>query len=233
METRGVAFPGRAVAILAIALAASACASAGRAGLSVSGRAALNGMIYDCESRPVADAEISVDGEPSARSDVNGRFSLGEMRFGTYALGVSKPGFERTAFTLRYSEATQIIYIKARSAKQLLDAAEKEAEKRNWAQALGFLDRIDAIGDRDPLARYLRAVVRARQGETRESRAILESLLAEDYDEPYVHLFLADLLQYSLTDANAAIGHLEKYLKSRYDPEAEKRLQELRAAEAR
>lgn len=216
---------------LAIVLAMSSCASSGpaggKAGWIGAGPASLNGMIYDYESRPVPDAEIRVDGMTATRSDINGRFALGPLGFGSHELAVTKPGFERTILELRYSEATQIVYVKIRSAKQLLDAAEKEAGKREWAKSIEYLDRIDAMGERDPLARYLRAIVRARQGEAREAKAILESLLADGYDEPYVHLFLADLLQYPLGDERAAIEHLERYVKSRYDPEAEGRLKEL------
>jgi predicted Zn-dependent protease len=67
-----------------------------------------------------------------------------------------------------------------------------------------------------------------RRGDAEEARAILESLLAAGCDEPHVHLFLADLLQYRLDDPAGAASQLEKYLRSRCDPDVERRLAELR-----
>jgi tetratricopeptide (TPR) repeat protein len=221
--------PSAYVCIL-VAILASACASTNQVKKNGSERVALNGMVYDFDNRPVSDAEISVDGHPVTRSDINGRFSLGEISFGQYKVDVSKKGYETASIPVDYSDVTQIIYAKVFSAKQLLTASEKEAESRNWAGAVAFLDRIDAIGVKDPAAHYLRAVIYFREGEAQEARKILESLLSDGYDEPYVHLFLADLLQYSLADASGAVEHLEIYLKSRYDPDVEQRLQLLRSS---
>jgi hypothetical protein len=216
---------------IAVVVIASSCVSSGPAGGKGSEPVALNGMVYDYESRPVADAEISVDGRLRARSDINGRFSLGRIPFGSYKVGFEKQGFERTCISVDYTDMMQIIYVKIFSEKQLLAASEKEVTKRSWNGALAFLDRIDAIGVQDPVARYLRAVICVRRGEAEEARRILESMLADDYDEPYIHLFLADLLQYSLADDKAAVAHLEKYLKSRYDPDGESRLERLKSGD--
>jgi hypothetical protein len=221
---------GRSSAALCLAATAllSCCASGGRAGGGGADRLPLNGMVYDYESKPVSDAEIRVDGKLASRSDINGRFSLGAMPFGTYKLAAGKAGFETTNLDVAYTDIAQIIYLKIYSVKQLVSAAEKEAGTRSWNGALGYLDRVSATGSKDPAARFLRAVVLARKGEAKAARPILESLLAEDYDEPYVHLFLADILQYSLGDSKAAIYHLEKYLRSRYDPDIEDRLQKIK-----
>jgi hypothetical protein len=210
-------------ACLIVAILASSCATNGlkREGPS---EAPLNGMVYDCENRPVADAEVYLDGYLRARSDIYGRFSLGEIRLGRYEVELRKNGCERSAFAVEYRDPTQIVYAKLVSSGQLLLMAEKEVERRCWAEALSCLDRVEALGEVDPAARYLRAVVLFRRGEAGEARAILESLLAAGYDEPHVHLFLADLLQHRLSDPAGAASQLQKYLRSRYDPDAERRL---------
>jgi len=218
---------------LIAALAASACASSDRSTRGGPSGASLNGMVYDYENRPVADAEIRIDGHLRARSDINGRFSLGELPFGKYAVEVGREGCERVSFAVTYGDPTQIIYVKLYSAKQLLSAAEKEMEKRNWAEAQAYLGRMEAIGADDPAARYLRAVLSFRRGQAKEAKGLLEALLADGYDEAYVHLFLADLCQYSFSDPRGAAAQLEKYLKARYDPDVERRLRELRGADTR
>jgi hypothetical protein len=217
------------VCILA-AVFAGACASTDRSEKGGSSRlAALKGMVYDFENRPVSDAEIGVDGRPAARSDINGRFALEGMSFGRYEVDVAKEGYETASISVDYGDAAQIVYVKMYSAKELLSLSEREADKRNWAEATACLDRIDAVDARDPAARYLRAVVSFRRGEAPRARTILEALLADGYDEPYVQLFLADILQYQLADAGGAEGHLAAYLASKYDPDVERRLLQLRA----
>jgi hypothetical protein len=191
-------------------------------------RLPLSGMVYDFESRPVSEALISVDGKAIARSDINGRFSLGSLSFGSYRVAASKQGFETTSLDVRYEDAAQIVYMKMYSSRQLVALAEKEAASRNWDAAISSLDRVDALGAKDPEARYLRAAILARTGKAQDAKAILESLLAEKYDEPFVHLFLADIAQYSLGDSASAISNLEKYLQARYDPDAEERLRKLK-----
>jgi len=59
------------------------------------------------------------------------------------------------------------------------------------------------------------------------ARTILEKLLAADYREPAVYLFLTDILQYKYADAAGAAERLKEYLELRYDPDAEARLQAL------
>jgi len=215
-----------------------ACSSTSRLAKGGTRSAPLRGMAYDFESRPVSEAEIRVDGNLPARSDINGRFLAGDLSFGRHEVEVSKRGYEPAAIAFDFEEAGQIVYAKLFSARQLLSLSEKEAEARDWAGALALLDRIDAVAARDaaapdPAARYLRAAVLFRRGEAKEAREILETLLAEGQggeapDEAYVHLFLADLLQFRLGDERGAEAHLEAYLASRCDPDVEKRLLRLR-----
>ena len=44
------------------------------------------------------------------------------------------------------------------------------------------------------------------------------------YKEAYIYIFLADIYQYNLDNKEAAKENLEKYLKLKNNPEAEKRL---------
>jgi hypothetical protein len=222
-----------ALAFLLALMLATACASAARTINKDGSAAPLRGMIYDLENRPVRDAEVALDGGPSVRSDINGRFMLGAASFGKHEVEIEKPAYEPASIAVDFDEEGTIVYAKLLSSRQLLSLAEKEADKRDWAEALVFLDRKEAVDARgleepDAAALYLRSVALFRRGRPEEARAILESLIAEGYDEAYARLFLADLLQFRLNDPVGARSHLEAFVSSRYDPDVERRLRSLR-----
>jgi len=218
-----------------LALLCSACATAGSVshpGSPADEGMPLNGMIYDADSRPVADMLLSLDGSLSARSDINGRFVFQCVARGDHKISASKEGWEAITLSFNYDNPEQIVYLKARSASELVDAAEKEASGGRWKEALALLDRRDGIPGicPDPAALYLRAVVFYRQGKSGEAARILRSLIGSGQDEASIHLFLADILQYELGDAPGAAAELEAYLRLESDPEAAERLDALKKA---
>jgi len=214
---------------LTVSAGLGACSSLDRQRREGPSDAPLEGMIYDRENRPVAGAEVFLDGQLLARSDINGRFCLGEPRFGAHRVEVAKKGYEGASFALDYRDATQVVYAKLVSAAQLVAAARTAAQFRRWSESLALLDRAEALGEPDPAARYLRALVLFRRGDSEAAKDLLEAILADGFDEPYVHLFLADICQYRLEDARQAATHLERYLAERGDPDAEKRLEALKS----
>ncbi len=192
----------------------------------------LNGMIYDTDNRPVADMQISLDTVNSAKSDINGRFILADVKRGTHSLRAHKEGYEDIELSFNYDNPDQIVYLKARSASELVDEAEKEALGGNWNAARLLLDRRDRIAAPDPASSYLRAVIYYRQGMPAEAAALLRQLAAAGLYGAPVHLFLADILEYELKNPDGAIAELEAYLREKNDPEAQKRLAALKASQA-
>ncbi len=190
-------------------------------------RPPLHGMVYDEENRPVADAEIFVDGKIRARSDVSGRFVLADLVPGSYEVMLRKELHEEIRVPLEYSSPTQVIYAKMISADQLLAEAERELERRNWTGTSRALDRSLALRPDFPPALYLKASLLSRRGDAEGARDILTRLLALGVDDPFVRLFLADLYQYRFGDDAAAAAYLRGFLELRYDPEVEKRLKEV------
>ncbi len=189
----------------------------------------LNGMIYDQDNLPVSNAIVEIDGERKSISDVNGRFALFDLIPGKYLLSVRGEDYESASVHIEYSDPTQIVYVKLFSADQLLSVAEKAIETRDWQSAEEYLNRATAIRPNDTSALYLHAVLDFRQGKAKEALATLESLLANKIRDPYIYLFCADILQYQLQNPKAALGYLEKFLESRFDPEVEKRRDLLKA----
>jgi hypothetical protein len=181
------------------------------------------GMVYDLDNKQVQGVEVYVDKVLTAVSNINGRFSIPKRAFGKYDFVFKKEGYEVLTITLEYTDPTQIIYVKLSSADQLLVKAELAVETRRWDEAEQLIDRVLAVNPKTAPASYLKAVVKYRTGNNEAARGILESLIASDYREPSIRLFLADIYQYKLNDPAAAKSQLSEYLKLRTDPEMEKR----------
>lgn len=187
----------------------------------------LYGMVYDMDNLPVQNALVSIDGRDAASTDVNGRFALSGLPFGTYEVSLRKEGYELLTTRVEYFSWTQVLYVKMISADQLLAKAESAISERRWGEAQDFVDRAERVGPDAPAALYLKAVVSFRRGDAENAKNILEGLLSKEYKEPAVYLLLADILQYRTDDPTGAAARLRSYLNLRYDPEIEKRLMQL------
>jgi tetratricopeptide (TPR) repeat protein len=188
-----------------------------------SGALPVHGLVYDYGNLPVPSAVVRVDGKRSAVSDANGRFVSPPIPPGVYDIGIERDGYEPKRVRLEYSRPNQILYAKLYSAEQLLSLAEKSLGKRDWDSAAAFLERALAVRPDDLSARYLRSVLLFRKGEPEAAREALDGLLREGARDPFIHLFLADLLQFRLGNAEEALEHLDRFLASRYDPDVDAR----------
>jgi len=190
------------------------------------------GMVYDHENKPVQNVEISIGGKAVSASNINGRFTIKGLGFGTYEISFTKEGYETFSTVFEYSDATQLVYVKMISGSQLLAEAEKEMNERRWSTAEALIKRAEAVKPGDAPTMFLKAALKYRTGSAEEAKAILESLIAQEYNEPSIYLFLADIFQFKLEDKANAISNLKAFLQLRYDPEVEKRLKELEAEPA-
>lgn len=188
----------------------------------------INGMIYDYDNVPVSAAVIRVNAEKKAVSDINGRFFLSGLEPSNFSISVEREGYEAKSVSLEYSNPNQILYIKIFSAEQLLSLAEKALEKRDWATTEMYLRRAGKIRPDDVSVRFIQAVLAFRKDDPRKSQEALESLIADGVNDPFVHLFLADIFQFKLNQPEKAIPHLNRFLDMRYDPDIEKRRTELK-----
>ncbi len=189
----------------------------------VSGALPVHGLVYDYDNLPVPAAVLRIDGKRSALSDVNGRFVSPPIPPGTYDIEVSRDGYETKTVRLEYSHPNQILYAKLYSAEQLLSLAEKALERRDWEAASSLLERAQAVRPGDAAAGYLRAIISFRKGDHGRAQEELGRLLLQGTGDPFIHLFLADLLQYRLGKAEEALEHLDRFLASRCDPDVEAR----------
>lgn len=190
----------------------------------------VNGMIYDLENRPVSEAFIEVDGKKVSSTDINGHFSLSNMKLGqSYSIRFLKPLHEVVELKFSYTDASQVIYVNLASGKQLVSMAESALKESDWQKTERFLDRAIAAGYDQTETAYLRASMLYRKKEFNDAYDIIKKLVDSGEDDRYILLFAADLAQYHRSDEPSAIIYLEKYLANRYDPDIENRLKQLRA----
>ncbi len=188
----------------------------------------LNGIIYDRDNIAVDSAIIQSNGVNSAVSDANGRFTLTNLRTLTdYHIVVTKPGYESVESILRYSTASQVLYVRMYSAVQLVNEAERSINARNWAEAESFLIRASKSGCDPTEALYLTAVISIRRDNYEEALELLESAATEADHDLFIDLFLADIYQYHVKDLPRALFRLEAFRRNRFDHEIEKRYKEL------
>jgi len=185
------------------------------------------GMVYDYDNRPVADVAIYIDNTIATKTDINGRCVISGIKDGEHYVLGKKNGYEDVRMVFTFGDAGRILYIKMISCNQLLELAESEMEQRHWGETNALVARIMALQPQNPSGRYLEAVLKFRTGDPRGAQTILLSLLQDMYRDPYVFLFLADLEQYKLGELGNAKIHLSEYLRLRYDPDIELRLQNL------
>jgi hypothetical protein len=187
----------------------------------------LFGMIYDYDNQACSDVIITTEDNIKAQSDVNGRITFRDFPRGRHSFTAVKPGYELNKFEFDFNLRTQVLYIKMISLNQIMDKMEISMEKMEWSTAERLLARAKAINEKDPVLRYLNAVISYRRDRFDEALAILNALIAEGYKEEYIYLTMADIYQYGLKDMEKAKESLREFLILAGDPDVQKRLESL------
>ncbi len=188
----------------------------------------LNGMIYDSDNEPVADALVKITDAVQTNSDIYGHFRIENLRADTdYTIICTKKGYETTSVKFTYSSVSEVAYVRMYSSEQLLSLAEAEIQQKKYDTAQTFLDRADKAGGSEVCTGYLRAVTAYSKKSYDDALARLQQLMDAGYTEPYIYLFTADVYEYGLSDKENAKKYLQLYLNTTYDPEAAARLEGL------
>lgn len=162
--------------VILAALVLGACASGpGGAG----GRAtALHGIVFDGDGAALPGVAVRVDSaiadEPSlVYSDVRGRFVVAEVAHGRVVVAADKAGYEPVRTEASFLEATQIVYLRMRSARELVVDAERLLAAGRATTAIATSRRALEIDPEDPIVRYSCAALAARAGAYEEARTML------------------------------------------------------------
>lgn len=217
------------LAILAAsALLGSSCVSFREQQLREFDRAALAGMVYDWEQKPCAGAEILVDGGGGPRTDLNGRFVIGDLARGGHVVRVVKDGYEPLETRIEFLDRSQILYLRVASHAQLVREAEEALARHEMGEADALLARAEAVDPEDPVGRFLRAQYLTRAGDADGAVRLLDRILASGLREPAVYLSLADIYEYRIGDRERAAGYLRDYLALVNSPDVRARLEGLK-----
>jgi tetratricopeptide (TPR) repeat protein len=191
----------------------------------------LYGMIYDGDNRPVKEVKLYVNEKFSSISDIHGHFTLAGLKTGKqYRIKALKDNYEEAALDIYYADPKNVLYLSMNHRDQLLGRAEQALKEGDWAPAASFLERAESLGADYAPTQYLRAALAFRRGEYDDALDILVKLDETERNAPYVSLFIADLFQYCTGDNDRAAVFLNKFLKTRYDPEIAERLHALSEA---
>lgn len=190
--------------------------------------AILNGMIYDADNKPVANAKVSVWGSETTTTDVYGHFTFSDLLPDEkYEIHLSKTGYEPQVVNFTFNTISSVMYIRMYSINQLLSLAEDSIKKMDYDTAKQYLDRAETINSNKASISFLRAVIQYRLKKYGDAEQTLLTLLEEGYTEQSVYLFLADLYENELTDITKAEEALKQALSINYDPNIESRLNQL------
>ncbi len=214
---RGVRFFGIALIVMVVA----GCTTITEGGFS---NAPLLGMLYDAAHHPCPGARVRLDDRQEAVSDAFGRFVFNEVARGLHRVVIRKPGYETHAATIDFESATQVLYVRLESAEQLTKRAESALAKEEYPKAEELLRRARTVDSKEPLNRYLAAVLSLRRGRYQESKEQLLDLLADGIEAPAVYLLLSDLYHVYLGRSDVAASALRRGLERTGDVTLKRRL---------
>ncbi len=186
------------------------------------------GMLYDHTNHSVSNADILVDGEKRAVTDINGRFVVINLGKGSHTITVCKEGYETLVAPVGFFNRTNVAYLKIISVEQLIETALAFMDSRKWEDASECITRVERIEKDNVLALYLRAALSYMKREFTAAELCLKTILELGYDDAYVHLFLADLYEYELLLPLSALEHLQRISDTAFDNEIEQRTIRLR-----
>jgi predicted Zn-dependent protease len=189
---------------------------------------ALYGMIYDRSNRPVSNVSIYIDGKYRASSDIQGHFTIPEIKpKAQYAVSAKKTDYETVDMTIAYTDPSHVLYINMLSGDQLLTEAGEAIRDKKWHEAASLLSRARDAGANHSSTQFLRSILAWKREQYGEALSILTALTETERNAPYLYLFIADISQYHTGDTTQAKASLKKFLELRYDSDVEKRLRAL------
>jgi len=153
----------------------------------------VSGMIYDFSNRPVQDCEVSLGRWHKTTTDINGRFTLPKIGYGTYTVTGKKNGFETYSEKLVIKDPGQIIYIRIPSQNQLLNLVDEALTVGNFALAEETAERAYQIDKNNIEMLFYYATVKFRQREYDNAVYFLEAAKNLGSKDLYIDKFLTQL----------------------------------------
>ncbi len=173
--------------------------------------APLFGMIYDSESLPVAGAELVLDDEHTALTDINGRVLFSTVSRGEHDVVIRKEGFEEARMVLNFSNRDQVLYSTLISLQDILDKLASSLGIGRIDEAGLFLDRALLIDPKDIRLKYLKVVYLCESEEYSDALGEI-GLLRKIYpDDSYLVMTQANILFYGFKEKMEAVELLKEF----------------------
>jgi tetratricopeptide (TPR) repeat protein len=151
----------------------------------------ISGMVYDFSNRPVFNYEVTLGEKYFGSTDINGRFTLSKVPFGSYKINGSKIGFENYNGELVINDKGQIVYIRIPSQNQLLALADEALAANNFTLAEELAERAYQIDKNNVEMLFYYAAVSFRQNNLEKAASFLKDAVNLGSKDYYVHKFLS------------------------------------------
>ena len=165
--------PARATILMAAALAAALVTGCATAAAGPFARGPLHGIVYDGRNQPVALASVRVDGGRAVTSDVNGRFTVPDVRHGQRSVHAEKPGYRAVTESVEFVQRTQVLYLRVASANDLVDAAIAALGEGRYTDAGSYAAEAIAVAPEHRLGRFVAALAAIGAGDPRVATELL------------------------------------------------------------
>jgi len=150
------------------------------------------------ESRGVAGARISLDGEKEVVADSQGRFLLPRVRTGTHTLRVRREGYLPVERRIEFLNRSEIVYVRLLSVEEARLRAVRAYESGRLDPAEELARRLVEYQEGDLVARYLLAARALSRGQPSRGLGHLRRLSRPDRRRPPVAALRRELERASL-----------------------------------
>lgn len=148
------------------------------------GEITVNGMVYDTENSPAVDYRIYLNGNYAAVTDIGGRFTLNNIRYGQYDLTGNGTGYLNMSDSIAVFDKSQIIYIRVPSIESKFQEAYTLINQHKYSQAESCINEILDTEASNYTALFFMSVIKYLEGDIESSSGYKDTLktLGEDID---------------------------------------------------
>lgn len=146
----------------------------------------VNGMVYDTENRPAVNYNITLNGKVVAITDIGGRFTLNNIKTGTYNFSGFGEGYLSITDTVDIFDKSQILYLKVPTIESKFKEAYDYINQSKYSKAKNSIKEVLESDENNSIALYFMSVIENFTGNTNESRKYLEKIINNGDENEYV-----------------------------------------------
>lgn len=191
---------------------------------------ALIGVVFDNKSNPIQNVKVSfntITGKEVAviTTDIDGKFYIPDLEFGTYSVTVISKTIPSSIITAEHYDIENVLIIKVSTYNDLLVDLEEAILIENVKKVDDLLNNLNSFYKDDLYFKYLKSIFYINNRDYIKAEELLLTLT--DSNNPYIYLLLADLYQYKIVDKLKALEFLNRCLDQEYNNELRTRIKEL------